>query len=137
MSYTIRHARGTLLPAPRLILPSLRMHLTTFIDIASTHDLQVGRAKTLAVGDRKIALCRTAKGFFALDNTCPHRGGPLGDGDLIADELICPWHLWGFDVASGTCLGNRELSVVTHEVKIEGDRVLVRLSPSREIPELA
>ncbi len=106
-----------------------------FVDIASVHDLPVGRAKTIAVGDRKIALCHTPRGFFALDNTCPHRGGPLGEGDLIADELICPWHLWGFDVASGACGGNPELSVVTHEVKIEGDRVLVKLSPPREAPE--
>jgi len=106
-----------------------------FVDIAGVNDLPVGRTRTVSVGDRRIALCRTAKGFFALDNTCPHRGGPLGDGDLIADELICPWHLWGFDVASGTCLGNREVSVLTHEVKIESDRVLVRMSPKREIPE--
>jgi nitrite reductase/ring-hydroxylating ferredoxin subunit len=98
-----------------------------FLDIASIHDLPVGRTKTIAVGDRKIALCRTESGFFALDNTCPHRGGPLGEGDLIGSELICPWHLWGFDTATGQCTGSIEVSVVTHELKVEGDRVLVRL----------
>jgi 3-phenylpropionate/trans-cinnamate dioxygenase ferredoxin component len=109
--------------------------MAEFVDIAAVNDLPVGRTRTIAVGDRKIALCRTPKGFFALDNTCAHRGGPLGEGDLIGDELICPWHLWGFDVATGTCLGNPEVSVLTHEVKVEGDRVLVRLAARREIPE--
>ena len=68
----------------------------------------------------------TASGFFALDNTCPHRGGPLAEGDIIANEIVCPWHLWGFDVATGTCGGNPDLFVSTHEVRIEGDRVLVK-----------
>ena len=106
--------------------------MNDFIDIASTNDLAVGRTRTVAVGDRKIALCRTAEGFFALDNTCPHRGGPLGEGDLIGSELICPWHLWGFDVHSGRCTGSIEIGVLKHEVKLEGDRVLVRLAPSTQ-----
>ena len=104
-----------------------------FIDIASIHDLPVGRARTVKVGDRSIALYHTVSGFFASDNRCPHRGGPLGEGDIIGGEIICPWHLWGFDIASGECTGNAEVSIVTHEVKVEGDRILVKLAPEREI----
>ncbi len=103
-----------------------------FIDIAGVEDVPVGRVRTFSAGARPIAVCHTDTGFYALDNTCPHRGGPLGQGDLIGDELVCPWHLWGFDVATGTCLGNREAGVAAHEVRVENGRILVRLAPVRE-----
>ncbi len=99
-----------------------------FVEVARITDLPAGRAKTCVIGERRIALCHTADGFFATDNTCPHRGGPLGEGDIIGNEIVCPWHLWSFDVATGLCGGNPELIVTTYEVKIEGDRVLVRLA---------
>jgi nitrite reductase (NADH) small subunit len=99
-----------------------------FVEVAKTHDLPLGRAKAVDVGGRIVAIYHTNDGFFATDNTCPHRGGPLAEGDLAGNEITCPWHLWGFDVVSGACPGNPEVSVTTHEVRIEGDSVQVRLS---------
>ena len=97
------------------------------IESASTGDVPVGGAKTVRVGEKTIALYHTRSGFYATDNTCPHRGGPLAEGDLIGNEITCPWHLWGFDVTTGLCAGNSEISVQTHELRVEGDRILVRL----------
>jgi nitrite reductase (NADH) small subunit len=99
-----------------------------FIEVARTDELPTGRATVRTIGDRRIALYHTANGFFASDNTCPHRGGPLGEGDIIGNEIVCPWHLWSFEVDSGRCGGNWEICIVTHEVRVEDDRVLVRLS---------
>jgi nitrite reductase/ring-hydroxylating ferredoxin subunit len=99
-----------------------------FIDIASTNELSIGRVKAVQAAGRTIALYHTASGFHATDNTCPHRGGPLAEGDLIGEEITCPWHLWGFDVKTGLCAGNREIAVATHELRVEGDRILVRVS---------
>jgi len=103
-----------------------------FTEVLCANDLPVGRMKAVKVDDRTVAICHTATGFFATDNTCPHRGGPLADGDLIGEEIVCPWHLWGFDVRTGFCPGNGEFTIATHEVKVEGDRILVKLSPMRE-----
>lgn len=100
-----------------------------FLDIATVHDVGIGQVRAIQIGDRKIALYRTAKGFFATDNSCPHRGGPLAEGDLMGDEIICPWHLWNFNVESGATEITPDLCLVRHEVRLEGDRVLVRLSP--------
>lgn len=101
--------------------------MSELIEIAKTGDLPVGRVKAYDVAGRRIALYHTAAGFYATDNTCPHRGGPLAEGDLMGNEITCPWHLWGFDVTTGLCAGNPEISVTTHEVRVDGDRVLVRL----------
>jgi nitrite reductase (NADH) small subunit len=106
-----------------------------FIDVLPAGELPVGRVKAVAVGERTLAIYHTADGFFASDNVCPHRGGPLAEGDLIRNEIVCPWHLWGFDVATGACPGNPEIRVITHEVRVEADRIFVKLSPAApEVP---
>ena len=96
--------------------------------MAKTNEIPLGCVKAVEAGGRTIALYHTADGFFATDAVCPHRGGPLHEGDLVGNEITCPWHLWGFDVATGECAGNREISVATHETRVEGDRVMVKLS---------
>ena len=110
--------------------------MDAFIDIAAASDLPEGRTKSFMIGDRKIALYHTASGYFASENTCPHRGGPLAEGDIIGEEIICPWHLWGFDVRTGVCTGNFAVSILTHEVRVEGGRILIKLSPPRPVEEI-
>lgn len=112
-----------------------RAAVDDFLDIAGAADVPLGRVRTFAAGGRKIAVYHTLQGWFASDNTCPHRGGPLGEGDIIGNEIVCPWHLWGFDLATGACAGNPEISIVTHEVRVEGERILVRLTPVPETTE--
>lgn len=102
--------------------------MSEFVEVLNTSDLPVGRVKAVTVEGRTIAVYHTDSGFHATDNTCPHRGGPLAEGDLIGEEITCPWHLWGFDVATGKCAGNPEIAVAAHEVRVEGDRVMVKLS---------
>lgn len=99
-----------------------------FVEIAAASEVPIGRVKAYVVGERTIALYHTEDGFFATDNVCPHRGGPLAQGDLIGNEIVCPWHLWGFDVATGRCPGNSSVSVTAHEVRVENDRVFVKLT---------
>lgn len=99
-----------------------------FIEIATTAELPVGRMKACVVDGRTIAVYHTSSGYYATDNVCPHRGGPLAEGDLIGDEINCPWHLWSFDVRTGACPGNREVTLTTYELRVEGDRLLVKLS---------
>jgi nitrite reductase/ring-hydroxylating ferredoxin subunit len=96
-------------------------------DIAGTAELPLGHVRACSVNGRTIALYHTQKGFFATDNTCPHRGGPLAEGDLIGNEITCPWHLWGFDVETGLCAGNPDIRVAAHPVRVEGERILVKL----------
>ena len=106
--------------------------MSEFIDVAGVDEVPLDRARVVRPNGRPIALYHTAGGFFASDNQCPHRGGPLGEGDIIGNEIICPWHLWGFDVATGECTGDIGLSINTHEVRVENDRILVKLAPARE-----
>ncbi len=77
------------------------------LELENVANVPVGRAKACVVNGRSIALYHTPSGFFATDNTCPHRGGPLAEGDVIGNEIICPWHFWGFEISSGVCKETR------------------------------
>ena len=128
----------------RLVIPTVHgyyppeMGEIPFRSACREDELPVGRCRVADVSGRKIVVYHIEEGFFATDNACPHRGGPLGEGDLIGREIVCPWHLWSFDVISGLNPGSpdgSEISVRTHEVRVEGGEVLVRID-DRE-PETA
>ena len=79
------------------------------------------------VGERRIALFRDRGELFALDETCPHRGGPLHEGPVEDGVVVCPWHLWRFDLVTGCSPVNPLSRVRTYEVEVEGDDVWVVL----------
>jgi nitrite reductase/ring-hydroxylating ferredoxin subunit len=90
-------------------------------------DLAPGESMVCEVGGRPIALFRTEEGVFALDNTCCHRGGPLGEGFLEGSIVTCPWHGWRFDVKTGVSPDNEAARVATHDVSVDGDSIRVRV----------
>ena len=66
-----------------------------------TDGLEVGRVTTVVAAGRALCLTRTAAGYGALDNHCPHQGGPLGDGQIADGYVICPWHAYEYYPATG------------------------------------
>lgn len=62
-----------------------------------------------------------------MNNVCPHRGGPLGQGIIEDGKIICPWHAWAFDVKTGVAVHTANAKVEVYEVKVEGDDVLAKL----------
>ena len=77
--------------------------------------------------NREIALFNVDGAFYALENTCCHRGGPLGDGAIKGNSVTCPWHMWEFDLATGACVNSPGDHVRTYDVVVENDEVKVRL----------
>jgi nitrite reductase/ring-hydroxylating ferredoxin subunit len=65
--------------------------------------------------------------YQALEGSCPHEGGPLGDGVLLGDRVVCPWHGFDFDVRTGSCNVAPDLAVTVYPVRIAGAGVLVEL----------
>lgn len=98
-----------------------------FVDAGAAGDLLEGAIRCVEIEGRRIALYHTGDGIFATDERCPHRGGPLAEGELMRNEIICPWHFWSFDIRTGKH-PELPMRVVTHQVKIEAGRILIRLS---------
>lgn len=81
------------------------------IFLAKLIDLMDGEVLEVMLEGEPVALCRRGDRVHAVSGTCPHAGGPLGDGELNGTELTCPYHGWSFDVVTGACLMDDELSV--------------------------
>ena len=90
-------------------------------------ELPEGRVKTVTAAHKGICLTHYNGKFSALDNRCPHQGGPLGEGSIENGMLRCPWHGWDFDPCSGLPPGGFDDGVETFEVKEEGDAIYVGL----------
>jgi len=98
-----------------------------FHQAGSVKDLVPGTGKTVTLEGRCIALFKVDGAFHAIDNTCPHRQGPLGEGEFDGKVVTCPWHGWTFDVTTGKCGINPAAKVAVYPVKVEGDLVMVEV----------
>jgi len=93
-------------------------------------DVPPGEGRAITLGDRRIAIFRTAAAWYALDAVCPHLGGPLADGIVCDRAVICPLHERRFDLATGAALSVGE-DVAAHAVEVRGDGVHVALAEAQ------
>jgi nitrite reductase/ring-hydroxylating ferredoxin subunit len=100
-----------------------------FIDVASTDDIPSGEAKAYVVGDREIAVFNVAGTYYAIENSCPHQGGPLAEGWIDGTIVTCPWHAWCFDVTSGAMTVGGFTSVEAYDVQVAGSTISVSTEP--------
>jgi nitrite reductase (NADH) small subunit len=101
--------------------------MSELIKVAETSDLQPGTGKTVTVGERDLALFNVGGKFHCIDNVCPHRGGPLGEGMLEGSVVVCPWHGWRFDVCTGQSPVVPTAKVEKFECVVEGNDVKVKI----------
>lgn len=98
----------------------------TWIDIGSLDDIPQRGARCVKTAFGKIAVFRTASDdVFAMDDRCPHRGGPLSQGIVHGNSVTCPLHNWVIALDTGKALGADEGSVTTVPVKVEAGRILI------------
>ena len=100
--------------------------MAEFVKVATLSDLPPGTAKAVEVAGTPIALYNVDGSVCATTNTCPHKGGPLGEGELDAAVITCPWHGFQYDVKTGRCLTNPALNVACHQVRVDGQDILVQ-----------
>ena len=86
-----------------------------------------GEGRVVEADGRTLALFNVDGAFYALDNDCSHRGGPLGEGDLDGKVVVCPWHAWRWDVTTGSNANNPALKMACYPVSVDGGRVFVEL----------
>jgi nitrite reductase (NADH) small subunit len=95
-------------------------------------DVPPGEGRALTIEGRRVAIFRSAAGWFALDAVCPHRGGPLEDGIVCDRAVICPLHDRRYDLRTGAALSAGQAGVAAHAVEIRGDRVFVALADAQQ-----
>lgn len=96
--------------------------------VLKTDQLAESQGTTVFVNERDIALYKYEGAFYALDNTCLHRGGQLGDGWMDGPNVICPLHGWDYDVKTGVSRYEPREVVATFPVKVQDDTVYIDAS---------
>ena len=94
--------------------------MAEFVKVASLSELAPGSAKAVEVKGKAIALFNVQGTIYATDNTCLHQGGPLGEGELMGEVVICPWHQWEYNVRTGEMVGNSSVKLATYPLQVEG-----------------
>lgn len=96
-----------------------------FIPVARLPDLDARGRAVVSVQGERVALLRAEGELFAIQDVCPHRGGPLSEGDLEGYVLHCPLHAWPFDVRTGLCPAIRGARIRTYAVRVVGEEIQV------------
>lgn len=107
------------------------MSTEEWVDVGAAEELAGRAVQPVLIGARKVALtCRNGE-FGAISGLCNHAGGPLGEGRLDGDYVVCPWHYWKFHRRTGQGEpGYEEDAVPAYEVKVVSGRLLVRAKPA-------
>lgn len=111
--------------------------------VATIGEIPPGDHKVVPIGRHGVGVYNVNGKFYAIANYCPHEGGPLCSGrthgQAVADDdepggvsehrpgefIYCPWHQWGFELATGTTVVKPEWSIRTYSVRVEGNDVIV------------
>ncbi|MET0515867.1 MAG: non-heme iron oxygenase ferredoxin subunit [Nitrospiraceae bacterium] len=101
--------------------------MSEFVRVAGTADVKPGGGMVAEINGKTLAVFNVDGAYHVIDNTCVHRGGPLGEGDVEGDVVSCPWHGWQYNIKTGACVNNPAAKVATYEVKVEGNDIRAKL----------
>jgi nitrite reductase/ring-hydroxylating ferredoxin subunit len=103
--------------------------MARFIKVGTTSELQgLQGGKLVEAGGQSVALFNVNGSYFAIENTCPHAGGPLAEGPLDGDVVTCPWHGSRFNVKTGAVLAPpARRSVKSFPVRVTGSDVEIEV----------
>lgn len=100
----------------------------TWTDLCSVEDLEPGRSLYIEKANHDLAVVLTKEEtVHVLDNRCPHAGGSLSAGSVRDGCIVCPWHMWAFDLTSGACPPVPSIRVNTYACRCRDGRVEVDL----------
>jgi nitrite reductase (NADH) small subunit/3-phenylpropionate/trans-cinnamate dioxygenase ferredoxin subunit len=96
-----------------------------FVRTVKVGEVPPGTVRELHVEGKAIALANVSGTIYAINNTCLHRGGPLGEGLLQGKVVTCPWHGWQYDVTTGKTVQNPSVGADCYRAEVRGEDVFV------------
>lgn len=93
--------------------------------VCALADVPPDSAMEVMVRGEPYAICNVRGTITALSGVCPHAGGPLGQGTISKGRIVCPFHMWAFDCATGRHEFAASLRVPSFETRVEGGDVFI------------
>jgi nitrite reductase (NADH) small subunit len=108
--------------------PMLLSHsIMSIVPIGELSSFPTGEVREVSIGNEPYAICNVDGQLHAVSGVCPHNGGPLGQGALHGNMLVCPWHAWEFDCLTGRHDYNPAVTIPTIPVIVDGGTVSLDL----------
>jgi nitrite reductase/ring-hydroxylating ferredoxin subunit len=99
-----------------------------FVKVARADEVASGEARLVEIEGCRIALFNLGGTFYAIDDTCPHRGGPLSQGFIQGDVVVCPWHGARFRLGTGEVLSPpAQQGVACYPVRVHGQDIEIEI----------
>jgi len=99
-----------------------------FVKLTSESELPgAGEAKEFELGGKVVCVANVNGTITAMDNVCLHMGGPLGQGYIEGDKIVCPWHGWEYDLKTGAMGDDPKSKLAVYPIKVENGDVLIEL----------
>lgn len=99
--------------------------MANFTTVCREADIAANAAKMFVVAGKEIAVYNLSGKFYATQQACLHRRGPLSEGEIKGCAVTCPWHGWEYDIPTGENLFTRNARLATYAVQIENGEVQV------------
>ena len=99
-----------------------------FVRAARKDEIPAGAIREFQVDGLTVAIANIGNKFYAINNTCLHRGGPLAEGQLQGVAVTCPWHGWQYDVTTGKLVMNPTIGVKTYVIEARGEDLWIEAS---------
>jgi nitrite reductase/ring-hydroxylating ferredoxin subunit len=108
------------------------------VKVAEVSELESGDRKHVDIKGKEITVLNVDGTYYAVENYCPHMGGPVGNGPLGRDDedsaiIMCPFHEWRFDLETGEVVFPSKKRVMTHDVSLEQYEVEVESEPDTDV----
>ncbi|MGH7830437.1 MAG: Rieske (2Fe-2S) protein [Candidatus Binatia bacterium] len=100
--------------------------MSPFVRVCRVSEAPSEGAKLVTLDQQEIAIIRCDGDFYAVENRCPHKGGPLGLGPVKNGIITCPWHRFRFELASGRSVTNQAMRAITYRVVVEQGELLLQ-----------
>ena len=104
--------------------------MARWMQVAQRSEIESGKSKVVKLGDEQVAVFNAEGKFYAIHNTCPHQGGPLGEGVLDGESITCPWHEWKYDLKTGCPIITP--AVKTYPLQIDGEAIWIAVDPKKK-----
>lgn len=99
-----------------------------FVEVAKKSQIAENAVMGVEVEGKALALVNLGGVIYALDDSCPHEAGPLSDGQIESEEIVCPWHASHFEIKTGRVTMDPAMAdIATYKVRLVGDAVEVEL----------
>jgi nitrite reductase (NADH) small subunit/3-phenylpropionate/trans-cinnamate dioxygenase ferredoxin subunit len=102
-----------------------RLFMAEFQTVCRVTDLVEGEGRTVAVGNKLVAVFRVGNDYFAIDDVCPHMGASLSGGWVENGIVTCPWHAWRFRLGDGAWADNPRIKIGCYPIRVVDDQLQV------------